>query len=414
MVILSFLSGIVLLVLCIFLIRIRHFDVTTIIALALKISAGFCLGVLYKYHYGGGDTFQYYNEAATIANFLWENPDLFFDIYFNTTELPQLSGLIVFYEQPRALLFSKIVSVFYIFSGGNYWIISTFLSFINFLGAYFLVTELNKKFQNIKTPTLISFYFLPTFVFWTSGLLKESLALSAVMIAIGIVIRFSQNREFLSIKYWIILILSMLLLWELKYFYAAVLIPVIASLLIYNFLDKYKTWRLSIMVIVFILGIFLMTNLHYNLNLSHVLNVVYENYKTGVESTSGKSILYYHFNGTSYGFLLNFPLALFSGLFRPMVIEGGNLFQLMVAMENLIIFGALIFALWKSRLRISFKNPFIISTLIYVVSLATFLAFSTPNLGTLSRYKVGYWPFFVVLVLILFFKQQKRPGPFRA
>lgn len=410
MVFLSFVSGFVLLALCIFVIRVRHFDVTTIVALVLKIIAGICLGLVYKYHYGGGDTFQYYNEAGTIAGFLWENPGLFINIYFKTTEVPHLSELIVFYEQPRALLFSKIVSVFYIFSGGNYWIISTFLSFINFLGAYFLVTALNNKFQNIKIPTLISFYFLPTFVFWTSGLLKESLALSAVMIAIGIVIRFSHTREFLNVKNWIILILSMLLLWELKYFYAAILIPLIAALLIYNFLDKYKTWRLPIMAIVFILGIYLMTNLHYNLNFSHVLNVVYENYKTGIESTPGKSIQYYQLDGTWYGFLLNFPLALFSGLFRPMVIEGGNLLQLIVAMENVIIFGALIFSLWKSRLRISFKNPFIISTLIYVVSMATLLAFSTPNLGTLSRYKVGYWPFFVLLVLILLFRQQKRPS----
>ncbi|MCK5468808.1 MAG: hypothetical protein KAI99_09865, partial [Cyclobacteriaceae bacterium] len=102
------------------------------------------------------------------------------------------------------------------------------------------------------------------------------------------------------------------------------------------------------------------------------------------------------------------PLALFSGLFRPTIFDVSNPLQFIVALENLAVFILLIIVLLRSKFRISIKVPFVIATLIYVSSLAVLLAFASPNFGTLSRYKAGYWPFFVLLVLTLYFLRQKR------
>ena len=158
----------------------------------------------------------------------------------------------------------------------------------------------------------------------------------------------------------------------------------------------------------FFAGILLISNFHYNLDFSRVLTVIYENHQLGLKSSGDDAILYYNFDGSLLGFLMNIPIALFSGLFRPTILEASNPLQFLVALENLGVFILLIITLIRARIRIFIKNPFVISILIYVFSLAVFLAFATPNFGTLSRYKVGYWPFFVFLVLILFF-QKKRP-----
>ena len=343
-----------------------------------------------------------------MANYLLDHPSQFFHIYFKTAQLSELANQIVFHEQPRALLFSKIVSVFYIFSGGNYWIISVSLSLINFVCVHFLVEEINKKFVGLKKASAISFYFLPTFVFWTGGLLKESLAIGALAVAIALVIRLIRTREYAYIPYWLYLFLSSAVLWELKYYYAAIAIPLLLALLLFDILSKWKKVHPGFIPIIFIAGIFLVSTLHYNLDFSRVLNVIYENYLLGVSTSESSAIQYYNFDGSGYGFLINLPLALFSGLFRPTIFDVSNPLQFIVALENLAVFILLIIVLFRSKFRISIKVPFVIATLIYVSSLAVLLAFASPNFGTLSRYKAGYWPFFVLLVLTLYFLKQKR------
>ena len=101
-------------------------------ALFLKIGAGICLGLTYTHYYHGGDTFQYWHEGETLANYIVENPYSIFSILLNSADIPVLADQLIFIEQPRALFFSKIVSVFYLLTGGNYWIAGTFFSLINF------------------------------------------------------------------------------------------------------------------------------------------------------------------------------------------------------------------------------------------------------------------------------------------
>lgn len=394
--------------LCYYLLRKNRNDPYANAGLILKIIAGLVLGLIYKYHYKGGDTFLYFQEAATIANYLIDHPFQFFQIYFNTDQVDVLANQIVFNRQPRALLFSKIVSVFYIFSGGNYWIISAFLSLINFLCIQLLVQEIGRKFEGLKKASAISFYFLPTFVFWTSGLLKESLAIGALAVAVGVVVRFSRIQKYSDFRHWIYLIISSVLLWKLKYFYAAIAIPILLALLVYHVISKTKKVHLAWVLPGFLAGLLLVSYLHPNLYFSRVLDVIYKNYQLGIGASESLVIQYYNFDGSWHGFLLNLPIAFFSGLFRPFIFDISNPLQFVVALENLAVFILLIVSMWKISFRIPLKNPFVIAASVYVSSLAVLLAFATPNLGTLSRYKVGYWPFFVLMILTLYILKQKK------
>lgn len=394
--------------LCYYLLRKNRNDPYANAGLILKLMAGLILGIIYTYYYKGGDTFMYFQEAATVANYFMDHPFQFFQIYCNTDQVDELTNQIVFHRQPRALFFSKIVSVFYIFTGGNYWIISAYLSLINFMGIQLLVLEIGKKFEGLKKASAISFYFLPTFVFWTSGLLKESVAIGALAVAVAVVVRFSRIQDFTNFTQWVFLIISSVLLWKLKYFYAAIAIPILFGLIVYHAIAKSKKVRLAWVLFGFFVGLILVSNLHPNLYVSRVLHVIYENYKLGISDSDGSVIQFYYFDGSWWGFLMNLPVAFFSGLFRPFVFDVSNPFQFLVALENIVVLILLIISVWKIRFRIPFKNPFVIATSVYISSLAVLLAFATPNLGTLSRYKVGYWPFFVLLVLVIYFLEQKK------
>jgi len=407
MIFMSIISVVIFLLLCYLLIKSAGFSPIVVSALIIKILAGVGLGLLYKYHYRGGDTFQYFKEAATFANFFMDHPADVFNIYFHTAKISDLSDLIIYSDEPRALFFSKIVSIFYLLTGGNYWILSAFFSLICFLGIYLFVTEVNRHFSIKKRAPYIAFYFLPSFVFWTSGLLKESIAMFALTIAVTITLKFIRTKDYLQFTHWIYLIVSLWLLWQLKYYYAAIAIPLLSSLLIYYLFEKNKKLRAVIVSLALILGVFLISNLHYNLNFSRIPAIIYENYQRVANSDVEGTIRYNKFDGSIYGYLVNIPIALFSGLFRPMVGETSNLLQLIVALENLAILIVLVIAFVRARFRVSLKDPYVIITMGYVFSLATLLAFAMPNFGTLSRYKIGYWPFFVLLVILLFIQNKK-------
>jgi len=378
-------------------------DRLLIFAFLVKIAAAILLGIIYKYHYQGGDTFVYYNESGTIAQYVLADPVKHAGFYFSndTSEIPGLT----FYEQPRALFFSKILSLIYLLTGGNYWLMAVILGIINFLCIKKMVDQLARKFPVAKIPASLAFYFLPTFVFWTSGLLKESLAIGALCLLIAQALEWSEPYVKFKGGQIFLTLLAGIVLWNLKYFYAAVAIPVLISAVVFQRIQNRK-YKIEIPLIILLAFVAIFSTSHYNLDARRVLSVIYENYLLGTRQGNG-AITYYHFDGSITGFMINLPLAVFSGLFRPFLFEWKNLFQAVAAMENFAVFVLLIVALWRTGLPKSAKNPWVIAGLVMVMSLDIFIAFSVPNFGTLSRFKTAYWPFFVMLVVSWFQSKNK-------
>jgi hypothetical protein len=399
--IISLLSAVLLGLIIYFFIKTNRNDPWVISALLFKIASGIVLGIVYKYYYEGGDTLQYFKDAGILAGHLIENPSTLPDILFNTLNITDISRHISYADQPRALFFTKIVFVFYLISGGNYWLIGAYLSIISFYCTYIFVGELTIRFRDVRVPAMVSFYFLPSFVFWTSGLLKESLAIGALLILITVCLKMLRLQEFRRISHWMVIIIASAFLWELKYFYAAVALPVLFTLCMYEFISTFKKIPRVAMVLIFAVAIVVASQLHYNLNFSHVAEVVHQNYLMAVERSDGGTIHYFQFDGSISSYIINLPLAVLYGLFRPTAFEAGNVFQLFAGIENSIVIVLSLFAVWgvrKNNIRV--HNSYFMGLVVYILCLDVFLAFSTPNFGTLSRYKVAYWPFFVMLVLM--------------
>lgn len=390
--------------------KMLNFEKVLIIALFVKVIAGITLGLIYKYHYGEGDTLVYFDQAGTIANYLVDHPENTVSVFFGSKYIPELDARLVFAEQPRALFFSKILSLFYLGTGGNYWVISSWLSLLGFLGLYFLVFELRKKYPQAGRMIVASFFFLPTFVFWTSGILKESIAIGALGVSVGIALRIARLSRYSRVKYWLMFGASLWLLWKLKYFYAAALFPTLAILLLLDFTKNYPKYRIAFGFAAVLLLTLLVTNLHHNLHYSRILNIIHGNYLLGQDCSDCAVISYYQFDGSLISYLINLPLALFSGLFRPLLLEVNGALPILVAIENSCILIATLAALWRSGGRLRLKDPWVIGAIIFVIALASLISFSTPNFGTLSRYKVAYWPFFVLMILSLLNRTKKRPG----
>jgi len=110
------------------------------------------------------------------------------------------------------------------------------------------------------------------------------------------------------------------------------------------------------------------------------------------------------------------PAALLTSLFRPFLFEAHNMPALVNAVETTVLavlFARILFTrnLGKVRGQIA-DNPFLVFCVVFVLAFGIAVGLASSNLGTLSRYRSPLVPFFVVLLLVLG-KPRHAPCPAR-
>lgn len=366
-------------------------------SLFLKLTAGLLLGVIYSKYYTDSDTFFFFNEAVENANRLKSGVSNYFNYLFTTSEGYYLG-------ESRMRFFVKVVSVFCLLTNNNYWITSLYFSFLSFLSAWWLVKIIVKYLPGSAAPAAIAFLFFPSCVFWSSGIMKESFAMTAIFFLTGVFLLF-----WFKVKIRIIQVISAAFLiwigWNLKYYYFGLFIPVLFSAWVANYMrEKFKlSKRAGVFLLFFALVIALISAsfVHPNFSVNQIAEVIIFNNRIIMEASAPEDVI--HFNNLDAAWpslAMNAPLALLSGLFRPFIWEASNFMQVLASIENLTLL-LLTILLIRNRAVIlrSEHQLLIISVLVYCVLLCIFLAISSPNFGTLVRYRVGFLPFYVLLIL---------------
>ena len=369
-------------------------------ALLVKLVAGICLGLLYTYYYPVSDTFAYFRDGARLASLAQSD----FREYIGLILLDYNMGSIdLTLTAPRALFLSKITSVFHLFTGGNYWTIALYFSFISFLASWRFVQDINWYFPKATLAAVAAFLFLPSAVFWSSGLLKESLAIASLLVLCSLALRVWCDDR-LTWRHLVLAVLALWIVWNLKYFYAGIFLPVVCAAL---FCKRFISRRFSagiealIWTGVFLLPLVVVSFLHPNFHFDRLLTVVVVNNSAYTQlSDPGDYVRFSNLTPTLSGVLLNTPQALFSGLFRPLPWEVNSAPQLLAGFENAILL--FFFAGALLRIKAYATSPhrlLVLAVVVYIVLLCVFLTLSAPNFGTLSRYRVGYITFFTFLIL---------------
>ena len=153
-------------------------------------------------------------------------------------------------------------------------------------------------------------------------------------------------------------------------------------------------------MILFLVVCFGVTLIHPNFYLERFLQVLASNYHEFIQLSSPGNLVHYDLQPTWWSVIYNSPLAISSGLFRPFIWEASNVLQVIVSIENLFVLTLTLAALFRlPSLKSSSYRLLIFSSIVYILILCLFLALSTPNFGTLARYKVGFQPFLIFILL---------------
>ncbi len=355
--------------------------------------------MLYFQYYGSGDTLVYHEAASYLAQAEDGTLGVIISLFGQPEE--QVLDLFPILREPRSAFFIKIITGFYILTSGNYWLTSIYFSLMSFMGSWFLTDSFIRFNPDTKSAAVISFLYFPSFIFWTSGVLKESIAWCCLSVIMGfIVIYYYANK--LNARQLTLGLVLFFILWSIKYHYVAVLAICFFPLLLSKTLKSYT--KVSGKLYPVVLGVFFIIVIlmfsHPNFRPGRMMSVIQENHEMIKEiSDQGKTVGFIEIGNPYFNFLVNIPLSLFAGLFMPLPWQGMNILAFAAGILNFIL---LIFFI-KKLFTISITDITQISSLnlsmaFYIIIMAILMAYTTPNFGTLERYKTSYIGFFIFWV----------------
>lgn len=374
-------------------------------ALTFKIFCGWLIGGMYLHYYEGGDTWNYFQDGVVLADLLHTDWKQYVVSWFDSSELPDD---LIYHTPPRAVLMGRLVSIGCIFTQNNYWIISSYFSLISFSAIWYLVQTLSRLNSKSSIAAGIAWLVYPSFVFWSSGILKECLAIALISGMVALCLRWYIEKKHSAgstISYILVWAGGSMGLWALKYYYAAALIPITLAILVSIQYHRKKYWSLGVMVATLSLSIGLVSLLRPNLALTRFLEVAVSNYESFRRISDPDNLIYYYELAPSIGsILINMPIAWFSAWYRPLWGETHGWIQHLAGIENWMLFGMSIMAFLKLKNLRKVRSDLLLwitGGLLYAVILGSMLAISAPNFGTLLRYKVAYSPFVAYFILLL-------------
>ena len=379
-------------------------------ALGLKLLAGILLGLLYHHYYREGDTLTFKNASLILSDYAKQNFGGYSKlILFNEFESEAFRATIPFSRFPNfsnSFFFIKILSLLNLLTNGQYYLNALYLSLFSFWGTATLVAVLAKHFSKYKMAAVLAFLYFPSVVFWSSGVLKDAILFGTMCWVIAMAVRLAEERR-LSITSWLLLPFMLYVFVRIKFFLALIATPLFLLYILVKVVAAKKsllkyTWQQHLALLMGFgmagLGGLLLV-LDYG-NGFFFRNLV-DTYEGMLVMSEGKPYISFHSLDPNMGsFLLNSPKAFFSAAFRPFIWEAVNIFYLLMALENLFIFMLAILAV-ISLFKYGIKELSLLQLafILMIVSFGVIIGLSTPNFGTLSRYRIVFLPFLVYLLL---------------
>lgn len=299
-----------------------------------------------------------------------------------------------------------------IFSFGYYNVNTIFMCFLSLIGLTAIYKTFIKHLNDKSTELVLVVFFLPSVMFWGSGVLKEGL----ILFSLGILIFVIQQK--LSLKTTIILILAIMLLALSKFYLWLAILP---SLLFLFWIRNTSIKRvgLKFFIVISVLAV-IGLNVDRFAKLQNPLITLsqkqldFKKLAAGeLVDTNNKPILpansAIHINElqpTLISFVKNSPQAILNVLLRPFLWEANSPFLLLAALENTLIILFISFCVIFRRPLNTIRWEYVLFCLSFVIIQFVIIGEITPIMGAIVRYKVPTMPFLLIAFLYILDKEK--------
>ncbi len=390
----------------------------------IKVFAAFCYAIFVQYISKGDSTTLYFPEGYNLYKQILKDPsrlELLFgsglDIDATMLANPNQIG---YFRDPSNFMVIRITAILCFFTFGKYMVINLIFSLIAFTGVWKLYLFFYNQYPQLHRQFAIGILYLPTFIFWSSGILKDPLSICALgwfTYSLFEVVYYKRDL----IKNALIIILAVYVFSVIKIYILVAYLPAfIVFLLLKNaMLVKNKLGKVilvSLFITASIFGFVGLTNSmkgavveYAGEDITEGIVTYQKNYTKQSEKREGAYFsLGVEFDGSIGSLVKMAPAAIIATLYRPFLWESKNISTLMSSFESLTLMLFTLFVLRKVGIKKFFltilKRPIVLYCFFFSMVFALFVGATTLNFGTLVRYKIPCMPFYVVsLFLILFY-----------
>jgi hypothetical protein len=379
----------------------------------------------------GDSMFLYYPEGINIAKLIvkdFSNIQLLFspgkDFDQNLLADSFNKG---YFNSESNYFVARLVAVLSFITMGSYSAITLIFSMISFAGVWRLYRFFYEQYPHLHKQFAIAIIYLPTFVFWSSGILKDPLCTGMIGFLTFSVYNLLIKRNSIF-KNSIVALISAFILGTIKLY---ILISYLPFLLLFVVLHYVKNTNSALAKSILLASILIVISLSFYLLSDRLKEEMgdfaldkiavsvkttqsnFENLSSQAESSFSLGV---DFDGSAISLLKIAPAAIAATLFRPYLWESKKVSTLLSSVESLVLMLFTLYVFFKVRpvsIVAGFvKDPIILCCFSFAILFALFVGATTLNFGTLVRYKVPCMPFYIIsLLLLLDRKKNARKVP---
>lgn len=396
-------------------------------ALTVRIIGALAVGFIYQFYYGGGDTFAYHTHGS---RHIWEafmdTPAKGIQLLFSNGEHQgntfEYSTKIWYFKDPSSFSVIRLASIFDLITFSAYSGTAVLFAVLGFAGSWLLFLTFYKLYPGEERWLSLACLFIPSVFFWGSGILKDTISLSALGIATFFIHRIFFEKR-ISVWNIITLFLTLYAMFAIKKYILICYLPAMLLWISDNYYSKIPSLVLRIMLVPIFLVVLGLAGMliteqivaddpKYNLKkLPETARITAYDIGFYTGRSAGSPYTIGELDGTYTGMVKLAPKAVNVSLFRPYLWEVKNPFMLLASIEALFMMLITIYVFWKAKYRLwSFlMHRDVKFCLLFAVVFAFAVGVSTFNFGTLVRYRVPLLPFyFLTLAIILFHSKRER------
>lgn len=393
-------------------------------ALTVKIFGAIFIGMIYSYYYQGGDTFHFFHHARIINSAMDESFTKWVGLLLRIPEWSDPSyytyiSQMEWYQDPSSYTVAAFAAFIGFFTFNTYLPTAVIFACISFTAMWALFRTFASNYPKLIQPIAVAILFIPSTFVWGSGIFKDTICMFGLGWLTYAIFRILIKKDF-SIKNLLLVAVSFYLIARVKVYILVGFIPALAIwiLFIYSKRIVHLGVRLFVRGLFFVVAIgaflFLMQRFSKELNRYSLDNIAQTAASTRgwisyvSESQEGASYDLGEFDPSIEGMLVKFPAAVNVTLFRPYIWEANKIIIFFSALEALLfIFITLrvIIAVGLRRFLVTISSePTIQFCLTFSIIFAFAVGITSYNFGSLSRYKIPCLPFYIVAMVLIYYK----------
>ena len=369
-----------------------------------KIVAGIAIGWLSLHYYNSGNDYWDVNrEGWKEYQLLRTDPREYFTNLFRSDYPNGYAGLFdsfqSFWNDLKNNLVIKLVSIFNIFTDGNYYVNSLFFNFLVFYGHIALYRVFAKIYENRSKLIIIGCFLLPSTLYFSSGIHRDGIIFLVLALLIFSVF-FSMKEKCLGVKRTFVLLFALSILFLTRNFVCLALAP---ALIAWVLSAKMKLRPVVVFASVYIIAGLLLFNYHNLFPGANPLDTITKKQSDFLQlQRSATDIKLDTLEPNFSSFARNAPQAFNHMLMRPYPTELPSAILLPMNIELLVyqlLFLVFLFSRRKGPNEV--REPFIAFAVFFTLTMFLFIGYIVPNLGSLVRYRSLYLPLIITPILCL-------------